>query len=477
MTAHGHDRIQPHDLEVEQALLGAIMVDPAMFDVALEYVVAGDFYSSLHEAVFLALGRLYARSEPLDKVALAGELRARGMLDKVGGMAYLSTLMDSVPTTASTAHYADKVREKSMCRAMIRAGTKIVELGYEDDIAAGILGAEQELSAVTQRGVGALRLEEPEDRIGRIATGVANRERQRVILSPWAGVNRRVGGFAPGELIVVPAPPMTGKTGLGITLADFIAETYGPVLLASIEMGDVAIDRRRIAQRSTASARAQRLAELTSEQRQRVAIASRELAPLGVYVTGQKERSIAALYRNAREIIRRRGLLAAVVIDHVLFLDEAKPRGRQTKHEALDEVYQRLLAFGSEFACPVFALIHLNRTAGTGRPTFASLLQIRDGGNVEGHAHTAIFPYREDPMQKPTVGELVVVKSRDGDTGHVPMYFDGARALWCEAKPDGFPITPWFERSKPEAERAIGMEFQPSDDPADLFPTPGTVAQ
>jgi len=476
MTTHGHDRIPPHDLEAEMALLGAVMVNPAMFEVALEYVYPGDFYASLHETIFLSLSRLYARSEPLDKVALAGELRACGMLDKVGGMAYLNDLMNAVPSAASTAYYADVVCKKAMSRAMIHAGAEITELGYQDDIAATMLDAEQALSAVTQRGIGALRLDEPDERVGRLAAGIANRERQTVILSPWAGVNRRVGGFAPGELVVVPAAPMTGKTGLGITLADFIADTYGPVLFASIEMGAEAIDRRRLAQRSTASARAQRLAELTSEQRQRVAIASRELSPLAVYVTGQKERSIAMLYRNAREIVRRRGSLAAVVIDHVLFLDEAKPRGRQTKHEALDETYQRLLAFGAEFRCPVFALIHLNRTA-TGRPSFTSLQQIRDGGNVEGHAHTAIFPYREDPMQKPTIGELVVVKSRDGDTGYVPMYFDGARALWCEAKDDGFPVTPWFERNRPEAARTIGMDFQPSDDPADLFPTPGTVAQ
>ena len=125
------DRIPPSNLEAEMALLGSVLVDKEMMAAVSEIVRPSDFYASLHESIYLALYALYESGKPLDKVALAEELRSRGMLDKIGGLAYLSSLMETVPTAASAEYYAKIVREKASLRGLIHAGTRITQLGYE----------------------------------------------------------------------------------------------------------------------------------------------------------------------------------------------------------------------------------------------------------------------------------------------------------------------------------------------------------
>ena len=147
------DRIPPSNLEAEMALLGSILVDKEMMAAVSEIVRPNDFYASLHETIYLALYALYESGKPLDKVALAEELRSRGMLDKIGGLAYLSSLMDTVPTAASAEYYAKIVREKASLRGLIHAGTRITQLGYEseDDVPAALDESEQIVYEVGNR--------------------------------------------------------------------------------------------------------------------------------------------------------------------------------------------------------------------------------------------------------------------------------------------------------------------------------------
>ena len=147
------DRIPPSNLEAEMALLGSVLVDKEMMAAVSEIVRPNDFYASLHETIYLALYALYESGKPLDKVALAEELRSRGMLDKVGGLAYLSSLMDTVPTAASAEYYAKIMREKASLRGLIHAGTRITQLGYEseDDVPAAIDEVQQIIAAISSR--------------------------------------------------------------------------------------------------------------------------------------------------------------------------------------------------------------------------------------------------------------------------------------------------------------------------------------
>jgi replicative DNA helicase len=445
-----HDRIPPSSIAAEMALLGAAMVDRDCLMLAAEIVRPEQFYASLHASVFGVMLDLNTAGRPIDKISVAEELRHRGMLEKIGGMAYLSSLLDAVPTLASTEYYAKIVREKAVLRGLIHAGSRITQLGYEgeDDATASVAEAEMALSRAVCSGVAVKPLEAPAAAFDRIVADMRSGNREHVVNTPWATVNYRTGGFRGGELVAIPAAPMIGKTGVVLCIAEYAASLphKGGVLLASLEMGVDPMQRRRIAQRSNVSARAQRLGRLSVTEHQQIDLAVRSLRPAPLFVVGEECNTVAGLWRAARDVVRQVGRLQVVIVDQMGWIDDVNRDVRgTTRHDRKSAAFLGLINLGREFDCPVIAVDHLNRSGNEGRPSFATLSKIRDGGNIEGHAHHVLFPYRPDPIENPTVAEIIIAKTRDGEPGAIRMHFDGARALWLEADQNGDPIRPWFD--------------------------------
>ena len=446
------DRIPPNNLEAEMALLGSVLVDREMMDVVAEIVQPADFYASLHETIFVALHALHQRGEPLDKVALAEELRGRGMLDKIGGLGYLGSLMDTVPSAASAEHYALIVRHKAILRALIHAGTHITALGYESehDVAQALIEAERALASVTERDTEAARMPEPGIVMDRLVDRLLRHEEVRLIRSPWPALDDIVGGFTAGELVAIVAAAKVGKTGLAMTLGEYIAETSGPCVFHATEMGDEALERRRLALRSGVPARRQRIGDVGDADLQRIVQARNALRGKPYVIAGREHRTLRSFWRVARYERDRLGPLAAIIVDHVGFVAEARAFGRdQTETQALDTVYRTLLDLAVDFDCPVFVVVHPNRDGATERPSRGTLQKIRGGGALENHAHTIICPWRADPVTKPHDAEVIVVASRDGGEGAIPFHYEGARAGWYEMR-NGVVLPLWFEAHAPQ---------------------------
>ena len=236
------DRIPPSNLEAEMAVLGSVLVDKEMMAAVSEIVRPNDFYASLHETIYLALYALYESGKPLDKVALAEELRSRGMLDKIGGLAYLSSLMDTVPTAASAEYYAKIVREKASLRGLIHAGTRITQLGYEseDDVPAALDESEQIVYEVGNRdsrgsfsAVSSLLL----DTFHELEKRHSQRGDRTGVTSGFSDIDDYTAGFQKGNLIILAARPAMGKTSLALNMALFGArEEAAPVAVFSLEM-------------------------------------------------------------------------------------------------------------------------------------------------------------------------------------------------------------------------------------------------
>ena len=460
------DRIPPQNLAAEMALLGAVLVDRTMLEIAESVLKAGDFYASLHDTIFVALQALYHTGRPLDKIALAEELRSRGMLEKIGGLSYLSSLMSSVPSAASTEYYAKVVREKASLRGLIAAGSRITQLGYEseDDVPAAIAEAELTLSRVVLEGESRRPLESSAVALDRIVAAMNANVREDVIFTPWPTINHLTGGFRSGELIALPAAPSVGKTTLALNFAEYVADRKGAVLMGSLEMNGDAVQRRRIAQLSDVSARAQRLGRLSDPERNRIYDAVEILRDRPLFVVGDDHNTLAALWRAARDVVRQTGRIYLIVIDQMGWIEDINREVRgTTRNDRKSAAFLNLIKMGREFCCPVVAVDHLNRSGMEGRPTFATLSKIRDGGNIEGHAHHVLFPYRRDPIEAPTEAEVIIAKTRDGSPGPVPMHYDGARALWLETDAEGHPQRPWFEMNQ-RIESRDEFDFQTSDD-------------
>jgi len=443
------DRIPPSSIEAEMALLGSILVDRGMLDVVAAIVRPGDFYAHVHESLFAAILDLDEARKPIDKLTLAGHLRDRQRLENLGGFAYLTRLMDTVPTAASAEYYAEIVREKAQLRALISAGGALAKLGFEGEIDVNLAVAQAE--TVFQNALDSGKKNVGGRPVRRALISNYERLNERVHgdvrsegqLTPWKGVNDRIGPLMPGEMVVWAAAAKMGKTAAITMLADFVAAHYGQVAAFVLEMGVPAMAMRYAALYSGVSARQQRSGDLTEFDLQRISAGSSQLfdRPIELYDLTSVPR-LADMRRELR-LLAKRGPIAAIVVDHGNFLGDvdAAKYDRSNKSERLDFVYRTLLRFAKEFGCVVHAVQHVNREGMKGRP---ELKDIRDGGNPEGHAHAVVAPFRPKPIgtaDERRQGEFIILAAREGDAGVAPMQLIGHRGLWLDEGTD----RAWFE--------------------------------
>src|SRR5579872_1449207 len=253
MNAGTVDRIPPQNLEAEMALLGSILVDREMMATVAEIIEPSDFYAAMHETIYTALLALYERGEPLDKITLSEELKRRGQLEKIGGLAYLTSLMDTVPTAASAEYYANIVREKSSLRGLIHAGTQITRIGYEgeEDVEGSLDRSEQIVYEVGRRQMHgkftpvSQMLKPVFDNLDQL---FSQRGDRTGITSGFRDIDEHTAGFQPGNLIILAARPGMGKTSLALTMAAEAARVDGkPVAFFSLEMTNEELVQRMLA--------------------------------------------------------------------------------------------------------------------------------------------------------------------------------------------------------------------------------------
>lgn len=444
------ERFQPADLLAEMATIGSVLIDREMLEVVASIVRPSDFYSPQHELLFAAIIELGDAGKPIDKVSIAEYLRARNVLEKVGGIGALTALMETVPTAASAEWYAKIVREKSTLRGLIRAGSKIAQLGFdgEGDVDGALASAERAVAAITERGSAKVAPAWPPEvsaRHLRYTDSIVEGLGATSQLTPWKTLNTMTSGFFGGELVIWAAAPKVGKSNAVGCLADYVAAHYGLVAILALEMGIDATHRRMIALHGGPSAREQRLGDLSIKDFARISDATATLheRPIAYYDRGFNR--LSEIRREMRRLSRDSGPLKAIVIDHVGKLVDVRPGRGESKNDRLDIVYQTLLEIADELQCVVHAVQHINRSgAKASRPTMSD---IRDGGNPEGHANAIIFPHREHPYGTPderTHGEFIVAASRDGAEGSIPMRYFGWRGLWTDAAVTSEPRA-WFE--------------------------------
>ncbi|MBV9972315.1 MAG: AAA family ATPase, partial [Candidatus Eremiobacteraeota bacterium] len=244
------DRIPPQNLEAEQALLGSLLVDREIAGLVAAIVKAEDFYAHVHETIYQAIMELYDRGEPLDKITVSEELQRRDMLERVGGLSYLSSLMDTVQTAASATYYAKIVREKATLRGLIHAGTEISRLGFESeaDVDSALDRSEQlvyRLGSHQAEFTPIKALMKPAfEQIDRL---FRQRGDRTGVTTGFSDVDQMTTGLHPGNLVIIAARPGFGKTSLALNMAVATAkEDALPVAVFSLEMTNDELMQRLI---------------------------------------------------------------------------------------------------------------------------------------------------------------------------------------------------------------------------------------
>ncbi|MGH7728822.1 MAG: replicative DNA helicase, partial [Vulcanimicrobiaceae bacterium] len=364
--ARSADRIPPNNLEAEMAVLGSILVDREMMATVSEIVQPADFYAHVHESIYLALLHLYERGEPLDKVALAEELRTREALEKVGGLAYLSSLMETVPTAASAEYYARIVREKAALRGLIHAGGRIAQLGFESeaDVEGALDQSEQIVYEVGRRqktGEFAPIYKLLKGAFEQIDRLYHSRGDRTGLTSGFRDIDEYTAGFQPGNFVILAARPAMGKTSLALTMAAAAAkEESKPIALFSLEMTSEELVTRLLCAEARIDAQHLRRGNVKDSEWDKISSGMSALAQLPIYIDDSGTLTVSEIRSRARRLKSGEGL-SAIFIDYLQLVRPTQSTRTQNRNDELSEICRILKATAKDLAIPIVALAQLNR--------------------------------------------------------------------------------------------------------------------
>lgn len=423
------NKIPPRSLEAEQATLGSMLIEPDSIPVATEILRSEDFYIEGHQIIFKALCSLYERGEPADIITLDGELKKLGKLQEIGGLGYLTTLTNTVPTAANVEYYARIVAEKGLLRDIIKTGTKITELGYREDsnVEEIVDGAEQMIFQLGQRKkvedfihMGSV-MKESFRKVERL---YHNKSHVTGVTSGYAELDRITAGFQPGELIIVAARPGMGKTALALNIAQLVAvEERLPVAVFSLEMSKEQVAQRLICSQAMVDAHRLRTGYLNSDDWPKLTQAMAELSDAQIYIDDTPGISIMEMKAKSRRIKMRKDI-KLIIIDYLQLISSTKNVNR---NEQVSEISRGLKILAKELSIPVIALSQLARAVESRTDRRPQLSDLRESGAIEQDADMVTFIYRDDyynpESDKLGTAEVIIGKQRNGPLGTVELLY------------------------------------------------------
>jgi replicative DNA helicase len=421
------DRVMPHDTAAEQAVIGGIMLSQTAADEVFDFLTPADFYRPNHAKIFAAVMSLWAGEQPTDPVAVAHLLDVEGDLQRVGGFDYLHTCIASVPTAANASYYGRIVAEKAALRRLIEAGTKVAQLGY----ASGGLDVEA-LSDQAQRIVhqATVRNDAAEDgHLGAFIDSEMNHLEAvteglvpKGISTGLGQLDKLLGGFLPGQLIIPAGRPGMGKSLCAVGFAKAAARRGIPAMIFSVEMSKRELVWRLLSDIAEINLTQFTAGRLTRDELDRARKASKVIAewPLHIYDTC---RTVASIRSTARRFRQRNGRLGIVAVDYLQRLTST------VKHDRRDlevgSFARELKTLAQELEATVVAPCQINRESQGRTSRIPQLSDLRDSGELEQEADVVILIHREDyyDPEHARAGEadFIVAKHRNGPTDTVTV--------------------------------------------------------
>lgn len=435
------ERVPPQNLEAEQSVLGAMMIERDAIIRAMETLNRDDFYRDAHRQVFEAMVILFERSEAVDLVTISEELRSNNRLENAGGLTFLTSLANMVPTAANVEHYAQIVREKSILRQLISAATTVVARCYDgqDEVSSILDRAEQAIFAISsmtrRRGLGQLRLKEIMiDAFEYIERLYASGERVTGVPTGFERLNNLTAGFQPSDLIILAARPSVGKTTMALNFVRTAAIFHqAPVLYFSLEQTALQLALRMLSGEARIDGNLLRTGKLARDHWPRLAQASGRLGSAPVYIDDTPNLSALEVRTRARRL-KAEVDLKLVVVDYMqLMHGGARAENRQ---QEMSEISRLLKALGREISVPIIALSQLRRAVEQREDQKPQLSDLRESGAIEQDADVVMFIY-QDPKSKEageSKVELIVAKQRNGPTGSVDLFFQKNIGLFFPAE-------------------------------------------
>lgn len=418
----------PASLDSEAALLGSCLINPEAIHEAAVLVRPADFFRERNGWIFEAMLALNERREPIDYVLLTEELERKGRLAEIGP-AYITGLIATIPSGLYAVHYAKVVAETALRRRLIAAAGEIARIAYnEAEGAESLLDDSQELLFAVSSDAGGKALDHIEgltqDTINHI--GLVEEGNQPAGLpTGFVALDRTLGGFGRGDLIILAARPAMGKTALSLGLAYNAARLVNArVGFFSLEMSDRQITQRWLSMISGIDSTALRLGKVEGSEWPVLLDAANKLSMRSIYVDDTPALTVTDIRTRARRVWARDGL-DLIIVDY-LQLMRSTQRG-ENNHLEVSAMTKGLKALARELNIPIIALSQLNRGVESRADKRPMLSDLRASGAIEEDADVVMFIYRDDYYHPETeaqnIAEIIIAKHRNGATGTVNLFF------------------------------------------------------
>jgi replicative DNA helicase len=425
------DRIPPHNLDAEQSVLGSMMLEPDAVMKAMEVLRAEDFYRDAHKLIYQVIVELTDRREPVDLITVSEELRQKNALDKVGGVAYVASLANIVPTAANAEYYARIVEEKALHRSLIGVSSRIAALGFEgqEDIETLINQAERMVYDLSNRrntrGFATMH-EVLMDTFDRIEYLYQNKGDVTGVPTGFTDLDKITSGLQPSDLVIIAARPAMGKTAFCLNIAQNAAiKAKVPVALFSLEMSSGQLVQRMLCAEAMIDQHKLRTGQLGEQDWPKLVNAVGPLSQAPIFIDDDIGISVLEMRAKCRRLKNEQGL-GLIIIDYLQLMQGSGKRSENRQQE-ISEISRSLKGLARELNCPVIALSQLSRAAEQSQDKRPNLSHLRESGAIEQDADIVSFIYRDEyyhpDSEKKGIAEIIIAKHRNGPIGSVELGF------------------------------------------------------
>ncbi|MBP3416222.1 MAG: replicative DNA helicase [Spirochaetaceae bacterium] len=425
------DKIPPHNLEAEQATLGAILLDWDAVGTAIIHLRAESFYSLQHQKIFKSILSLYNKGQRGDVLTLAEDLRQTGQLDAAGGVAYIASLPDHVPTSSNIEYYAQLVKDDYNRRELIKISSLAIADAHEDTkpSRSTLEETQNKLFTLTESDQSQNVISMAElisDTVTIIEKHFNNKNAYTGVPSGFTSLDSMTSGFQNSEMIIIGARPSMGKTALALSMIQHIAiNNQIPTGFFSLEMSATQIGQRLLTQESRISGSKIRSGLLTNGDFQRLQTAAGRCYEAPLFVADTPNMKMLDLRAMARKM-RQQYQVQIIFIDYIGLITSENYNSNVPRHEQVSEISRSLKSLARELSIPIVALCQVSRDSEGKEPTLANL---RDSGSIEQDADVVMFIHRErkstdDNNENAAIdAKILLAKQRNGPIGNVDLIF------------------------------------------------------
>ncbi|MCE5286838.1 MAG: replicative DNA helicase [Pelosinus sp.] len=427
------DRVPPQNLEAEQSVIGAAMIEREAISKTAEFLRPEDFYREAHRLIFAAIINLFNKNEAVDMVTVVEALRKEDKLEAAGGIAYITSLANCVPTAANVMYHARIVEEKALLRQLINAATEIAGLGYEDneEVSSILDTAEKRILGVSSRKLGQDFTPIKSiifDAFNKIEVLYANKGGITGLSTGFKDLDRLTSGLQASDLILIAARPSMGKTAFVLNIAQHIGiREKKAVAFFSLEMSKEQLVQRMLCAEAAIDSQRLRIGELEDNDWKKLVYAADRLSTAPIFIDDTAGITVLEMRAKARRLKIEHNL-QLIIIDYLqLMQGSSSGKNGENRQQEISEISRSLKSLARELNVPVVALSQLSRSVESRQVKKPMLSDLRESGSLEQDADIVSFLYRDDYYNPDTdqknITEVIVAKHRNGPVDTVKLFF------------------------------------------------------